>query len=72
MTKDHQPIAMIEAKLTDSFLSPHFKIFAKQLPPNVQKIQLVKNLKTETTFPEKYEICKASRWLSTIEIKNGL
>ena len=37
MTKDHQPVAMIEAKLTDSFLSPHFKVFAKQLPSNIQK-----------------------------------
>ena len=70
VTKDHQPVAMIEAKLTDSFLSPHFKIFAKQLPSNIRKIQLVKDLKIETTFPGKYEIRKASHWLSTIDIKN--
>ena len=69
VTRDQMPAAMIETKWSDSSLSPHFKVFEKQLPSYIQKIQLVKELKKETSFPNGYEMRKASQWLSKIPIQ---
>lgn len=68
VTQDNKPISMIEAKWADEDLSPHFKVFAKQLPKGIQKVQLVKKLKRESTFPGGFEIRKASNWLSKMPI----
>lgn len=66
VTKDNHVTAMIEAKWSESELSPHFEVFSKQLPEKIRKVQVVKELKRETTFPNKCEIRKASRWLANL------
>ena len=68
VTKDERPLSMIEAKWSEATLSPHFKIFSKQLPFDLQKVQIVKELKKETMFPDGCEIRKASQWLSQMPI----
>ena len=63
LTKDKKPLALIESKWAEDSLSPHFKEFAKHLPKDIPKIQLVKALKREKTFPDGSEIRRASDWL---------
>lgn len=64
VTKNNIPQLLIEVKTSDDKLSPNFDHFAKYLPAHIQKIQLVKDLKREKTYPNGAEIRKASRWLS--------
>ena len=55
LTEDKKPIAMIEAKWRNDNLSPHFKIFSKFFK-KIKKIQLVKDLRKEKTYPDGSEI----------------
>ena len=63
ITKDKSPIAMIEVKWSQETLNSNFKKFSKFFK-NIKKIQLVKNLKREKTFPDGSEIRRGSQWLS--------
>jgi len=58
---------MIEVKWSDENVSPNFKIFQKYFP-EVQKIQLVKELKREKTFPGGVEVRSAHKWLSRLSL----
>ena len=63
ITKDKEVTTLIEAKYSDDNLHPHFNTFANHFP-KAQKVQLVKDLKREKSFPKGYEIRKASLWLA--------
>jgi len=63
ITKDSNPEIMIEVKMSDDHPSKNFHLFTKDLP-KVEKIQLVKNLKREKTFPDGLEIRSVGAWLS--------
>lgn len=56
-------IWLIETKASDGNLSPHFALFAPFLG-KCKKIQLVKNLNREKTYPDGCEIRKAAHWLA--------
>jgi predicted AAA+ superfamily ATPase len=53
---------MLEVKLSETSLTRNFSRFEKDLP-GVEKIQLVKNLVTEKTFPNGSEIRRVDNWL---------
>ena len=63
LTKNNEPLALIESKWSEDHLHPHFKVFSKYFN-KIQKIQLVKDLKREKTFPDGSEIRRASSWLA--------
>jgi predicted AAA+ superfamily ATPase len=63
ITKDSNPLKMIEAKLSDDVPSKNFNLFSKDLP-GIEKIQLVKNLKREKTFPDGPEVRSPGPWLA--------
>jgi predicted AAA+ superfamily ATPase len=62
LSKDGVPKIMIEVKKSDSSPSQNLKVFSKDLP-DVAKIQLVKVLDREKTFPDGTEIRKITNWL---------
>ncbi len=69
ITKDQKPVALIESKWADESLSPHFKVFSSFFP-KVPKIQLVKELRREKSFPKAgVEVLKASDWLADLPYK---
>lgn len=62
ISKDNDAKIMLEVKSSSSVKSKNFDYFASDLP-DCNKIQLVKNLKQEKTFPDGLEIRKLSSWL---------
>ena len=65
ITKEDKPFYMIEVKTSQSSVSEGLKVFSRVFP-NIQKIQLVQNLKREKTFPNGIEIRSISSWLAKI------
>ncbi len=65
LTKNNQPVHLIEAKWKDDKPSPHFDIFAKNLPSEIKKTQVVRHLQREKSTASGHEITKASTWLKT-------
>ena len=63
LTKNSRPSVLIEAKWSEDNLHPHFKVFSNYFN-NIQKVQLVKELKREKTFLNNSEIRRASSWLA--------
>lgn len=63
LTKDGRPAMMIEVEWSDAERSPNFDFFGKYLS-GFRKIQIVKELKREKTFPDGTEIRTAENWLS--------
>jgi hypothetical protein len=61
--KDKKPHLAIEVKWSEDSPSNNFKVFSNILK-NIPKIQLVKNISTEKTYPNGLEIRKVSKWLS--------
>ncbi|MDE0151024.1 MAG: ATP-binding protein [Bdellovibrionales bacterium] len=68
LTKNNQPVALIETKWSEGNLHPYFKVFSSYFN-KVQKIQLVKELKKEKTFLDGSEIRRASTWLAQMPYK---
>ena len=62
MLKDNEPYMAIEVKLSDDSVSKNFRSIANDFP-GIKKVQLVKNLKREKTFPNGEEIRSLS-WLA--------
>lgn len=58
---------LIETKLSDSNLSKNFSTFEKYFP-DTKKIQLVKNIDREKTYPSGVDILDAAKYLATIEL----
>ena len=65
LLKDNKPTCMIEVKSTYSHVSKNLAFFSNQFP-SIQKVQLVHQLKKETTFPNNIEIRKIGPWLSKL------
>lgn len=63
ISRDSLPHMMLEVKWADSNLSRNFSIFDRYFP-GIDKIQLVRNLVREKTYPDGTEIRRAHTWLS--------
>lgn len=61
------PQMLIEVKWRADTLSPNFHIFAKHYP-DARRIQIVKELRREKTFPDGAEIRAAAGWLAAMPI----
>jgi len=62
-----KPAFMIEVKWSDEERSPNFSFFEKYVK-GVKKVQLVKELKREKTYPDGTEIRSVQRWLAEINL----
>ncbi|HOG89803.1 MAG TPA: ATP-binding protein [Smithella sp.] len=67
VTKKGTPAMMIEVKWSDDERSPNFSFFEKNTK-SVKKVQIVKELKREKTYPDGTEIRTACKWLSEINL----
>ena len=63
---DGNPCCLIEVKWADDIPHKNFKYFDRYLP-NMKKIQLVKELKREKTYPDGLEIRSVLNWLANID-----
>ena len=68
ITKQEKPALMIEVKWSDAERSPNFSFFEKYLA-GVNKIQIVKDLNREKTYPDGTKIRAAKNWLSEISLE---
>lgn len=68
ITKNEHPHKMIEVKLSDDYPSPAFEIFQNNFSTPVEKIQIVKNLSREKSYPNGLQIKKASPWLKNFSL----
>ena len=64
ITQHGTPLCMIEAKWADSRPSDNFRAL-EGFFPGIKKIQLVKELAREKTYPNGLEIRSAQNWLAT-------
>ena len=64
---DNKPSHAIEVKWADDQPSPHFKHFSRFFKC-VKKVQLVKELKKEKTYPDGLEIRKVVPWLEALSL----
>ncbi len=64
------PFLLLEVKWRDSALSPNFKAFEKYLP-GIKKVQLVRMLKREKTFPDGAQIRLAHNWLANLNLSGA-
>jgi len=62
--KDDNPLILLEVKLSDDSPSRALQLFSRNFP-GVKKIQIVKELHREKTFPDGLEIRQAHKWLSS-------
>ena len=68
ITKNEKPALMLEVKWSDAERSPNFSFFEKYLA-GTKKIQVVKELKREKTYPDAVEIRIAQNWLSEMRLE---
>ena len=64
LTRAKQPWLMLEAKQSDSKRSANFASFARGSLAEVGKVQLVKNLQREHSYPDGLEIRQLGSWLA--------
>jgi len=67
VTRNEAPFLMIEVKWADSAPSRNFSIFDKYFP-GVKKVQIVKKLDREKTYPDGIEIRSAHHWLADLSL----
>ncbi len=67
LVNKEKPAFMIEVKWSDEERSPNFAFFKKFLG-EVKKIQLVKELRREKTYPDGTEVREVQKWLSEINL----
>ena len=65
--RDKAPFLMIEVKWADKTPSRNFAIFSKYFP-GIKKIQIVKDLRREKTYPDGTEIRSAHKWLAKFSL----
>lgn len=63
IARNERPALMLEVKWSDGDRSPNFSFFGKYLA-GTRKIQIVKELEREKTYPDGLEIRAARNWLS--------
>jgi len=68
ITRKEKPVCMIEAKWSDSEKSANFSFFEKYIKV-IKKVQIVKELQREKTYPDGTEIRLAKNWLSEINLE---
>lgn len=68
---DNKPRCLIEVKWSDAEPHKNFQFF-EQFLPGLPKIQLVKELKKETTYPNGIEVRSAINWLSNIDFSRWI
>ncbi len=68
LTNNEKPALMLEVKWGDAERSPNFSFFEKYLA-GTKKIQIVKELKREKTYPDDLEIRIAHNWLSEMRLE---
>ena len=62
LTKDDSPYILLEVKTKQDVLSKNFQLIGNSFP-GIKKIQLVRNLDREKTFPDGAEIRNLAHWL---------
>ena len=67
ITRNEAPFLMIEVKWADSAPSRNFSIFGKRFP-GAKKVQIVKKLDREKTYPDGTEIRSAHNWLADLSL----
>jgi len=67
ITRNEVPFLMIEVKWADSTPNRNFSIFGKRFP-GVKKVQIVKKLDREKTYPNGTEIRSAHNWLADFSL----
>ena len=67
ITRNEVPFLMIEVKWADSTPNRNFSIFGKRFP-EVKKVQIVKKLDREKTYPNGTEIRSAHNWLADFSL----
>ena len=67
VTREDSPYMMLEVKWADGSLSKNFSLFNRYFPES-RRVQLVKELDREKTYPEGSEIRLASSWLSVLSL----
>jgi len=65
--RDEAPVLFVEVKVSDDSPSPALMSYAARFP-DAKKLQLVKNLKREKTYPNRVEIRRAADWLASFEL----
>ncbi len=65
IVKNQTPSAMIEVKWSESEVSSNLRLFSRSFP-SIQKVQLVRSLRREKTFPDGVEIRKAAPYLARL------
>ena len=70
VTRDDSPLLMLEVKWSDSKPSRNFQAFSKFFP-NTRKIQLVKGLDREKTYPDGTEIRSTHNWLADFSLRQN-
>lgn len=65
IVKDDRPYMLAEVKLADDRPSKHFSHFGSYFP-SIKKVQIVKTLKREKTFPDGVEVRSAAKWMAGI------
>lgn len=68
VTRDDVPFMMVEVKWADGSLSRNFSLFEKYFP-GVKKVQIVKELPREKTYPDGAEMRLAANWLADFSLK---
>jgi len=63
--REAPPLLLAEVKWGDDNLSPNFKVFDKYFP-KIKKVQIVKEITREKSFPNGAEIRRASQWLASL------
>ncbi len=70
ITRNERPFMMVEVKWADSNPSRNFSVFGNSFP-GIKKVQIVKELDREKTYPEGTEIRIAHNWLAGFSFFEG-
>jgi len=65
--KENTPFLLLEVKLADNRPSRHFSHFGRYFP-DIKKIQIVKDINRERTFPDGVEVRGAAKWLAGLRL----
>lgn len=67
---ENVPCLMIEVKWGSDSPSKNFTYFSKYLDNNIEKIQLVKELKREKSMESGIDVLSVIKWLANLNLSN--
>jgi len=67
VSRDDVPLMLVEVKWADGNLSRNFSVFEKYFP-GIKKVQIVKELAREKTYPGGAEVRLAANWLADFSL----